>query len=632
MAVGAKAWPCHTATAAVPCGSLLGSNRAAAQPRLLTLPLPPCDPGAAVWLRLEGGGSAAQHLPNHPQAGLQVGPACLLAPAPCGLNHVRCMCQGSMPATASVSTCQPPWCPLPCRRLGVPRWPRREIARHKKAKQSVKPDGKGDGSKGEGAAGGASQQQQQQQQQGGGGGPGSGPGSAALKGLSSGSGGSGQQQQQQQQQGAAQLAPLLPGGPPGSQLVRPASSSLLTGLTGLEQLLPIQPQLGPPAPGGGLPPELAAALASTLTQQAMQQGGGPLGGLPPQLVGPVMQLLQQNQAMGGLVAPPQPPLAWQAPAPQAAPGLPPGLAGLPPLLPIPRGGLPQAGAAHRQRSPPPAPSLSNLGLPMRADSKLHSAGPVGSLDILAHADLEMSGGCANRPAATGQAQHLLARCPQLHACTPHALCCLQCTTSSPMCHQADPPRSPCTAPHSRQRAQPGQRLSPPRSQQPGRTLSTGPVRIRLWSQPAGRRRTRCHRHRRRWRRHGATEWAGAQLWSSQQASGKALTAGEAGGGSHHCLPRLFDPARPCPQTHPPSAGLPAQLPHAASHSFCTSTAAPRAASFSILSTYHMSHGGRGPPQPATRHTCSSAVQPSPPNLSRANLLHRVPLRPQLLLP
>jgi hypothetical protein len=29
---------------------------------------------------------------------------------------------------------------------------------------------------------------------------------------------------------------------------------------------------------------------------------------------------------------------------------------------------------------------------MRADSKLHSAGPVGSLDILAHADLEMSVG------------------------------------------------------------------------------------------------------------------------------------------------------------------------------------------------------------------------------------------------
>ncbi len=262
----------------------------------------------------------------------------------------------------------------------MPRWPRREIARHKKAKQTGKGDGK-EGSKGEGAAGGSQQQQ-------GGGAPGSAPGSAAAKGLSSGSGGSGPQQaaqRQQQQQGAGQAAPLLLAGPPGSQLVRPASSSLLTGLTGLEQLLPLQPQLGP-ASSGGLPPELAAALASTLTQQAMQQGSGPLGGLPPQLVGPVMQLLQQN------TAPPQPPLAWQAPAPQAG-GLPPGLAALPPMLPIPRGGLPPAGAAHRQRSPPPAPALSNLGLPMRADSKLHSVGPVGSLDILAHADLEMSGGC-----------------------------------------------------------------------------------------------------------------------------------------------------------------------------------------------------------------------------------------------
>lgn len=271
----------------------------------------------------------------------------------------------------------------PRRRLGVPRWPRREIARHKKAKQTTKGDGKGDGSKADGPAGGGSQQR------GGGGAPGSAPGSAAIKGLSSGSGGSGPQQAAQQQQ---QAPPLLPGGAPGSQLVRPASSSLLTGLPGLDQLLPLQPQLGPAA-SGGLPPELAAALASTLTQQAMQQGSGPLGGLPPQLVGPVMQLLQQNQGMGGLGAPPQPPLAWQAPAPQVAAGLPPGLAGLPPLLTMPRGGLPPPAAGQRQRSPPPAPALSNLGLPMRADSKLHSQGPIGSLDILAHADLEMSGGC-----------------------------------------------------------------------------------------------------------------------------------------------------------------------------------------------------------------------------------------------
>jgi hypothetical protein len=41
---------------------------------------------------------------------------------------------------------------------------------------------------------------------------------------------------------------------------------------------------------------------------------------------------------------------------------------------------------------PSGPLLSNLGLPQRGDSKLQSVGQgMGSLDILAAADLEMSG-------------------------------------------------------------------------------------------------------------------------------------------------------------------------------------------------------------------------------------------------
>lgn len=85
-----------------------------------------------------------------------------------------------------------------------------------------------------------------------------------------------------------------------------------------------------------------------------------------------------------------------------------------------------------------------------------------------------------------------------------------------------PPSSPAPA-CSRQRAEPGQRLSAPSPQQPGRPVAAGPLRFRLWCQPGRRRCASGHRHRRRWWCHGAAEWAGTQLRRRQQAEGEAIT-------------------------------------------------------------------------------------------------------------
>ena len=230
------------------------------------------------------------------------------------------------------------------------------------------------------------QAQAQQQQQLQGNGSGAPNGGSFARGFSSGSGGG---------SGGSGNPQLLVGGGAAGHMARPASSSLLTGLQGMpgvEQLLPTGAGPG----GANLPHELAAALTSSLTQQA--------GGLqlPQPLMGQVMQLLhsqqaamQQQQQPGG---PPQPPLAWQAPAPQAeqqrqAAAALAGHGGLPPLMPMAHDG----GEQHPSRGPPPAPLLSNLGLPVRADSKLQSVGPgMGSLDILAAADFEMSGAWVGR--------------------------------------------------------------------------------------------------------------------------------------------------------------------------------------------------------------------------------------------
>ncbi|PSC70446.1 rhodanese-like domain-containing chloroplastic [Micractinium conductrix] len=260
-----------------------------------------------------------------------------------------------------------------CRRLGVPRWPRREIVKHKKKKAGVGV-ARGEGG-GQQPPNGAAHQQQQQ--------AGSGPSPLPPNGFSSGSGPS---------SGGAPLHLLgasQAGGHAG--LPRPSSSSLLNGLPG-PGLLPIPSPLGMGA-------DLAAAIAAGIgmqqaqqqqaqqqqaqqqqaqqqqAQQQQQQQQQP----DPAFVGHVMQLLQQQHGGGGP------------------------LAGLPPLHGghaagghhghLPPGSHPPLGG-HAPLPPPPAPLLSNLGLPRRADSRLNtSVGQgMGSLDILAAADFEMSVG------------------------------------------------------------------------------------------------------------------------------------------------------------------------------------------------------------------------------------------------
>ena len=254
-----------------------------------------------------------------------------------------------------------------CRRLGVPRWPRREIVKHKKKKAGVGV-ARGEGG-GQQPPNGAAHQQQQQ--------AGSGPSPLPPNGFSSGSGPS---------SGGAPLH-LLGASQAGGHawLPRPSSSSLLNGLPG-PGLLPIPSPLGMGA-------DLAAAIAAGIgmqqaqqqqaqqqqaqqqqAQQQQQQQQQP----DPAFVGHVMQLLQQQHGGGGP------------------------LAGLPPLHGVhaagghhghlPPGSHPPLGG-HAPLPPPPAPLLSNLGLPRRADSRLNtSVGQgMGSLDILAAADFEMSG-------------------------------------------------------------------------------------------------------------------------------------------------------------------------------------------------------------------------------------------------
>jgi hypothetical protein len=264
-----------------------------------------------------------------------------------------------------------------CRRLGIPRWPRRELAKHKRAKTGGRSEPNSQPP--------LQQQQAGQQQNGQNGSQAKGAGGGGGSGPSSNSGNphrvAGGQQQQQQQR-------------PNQAMPRPSSGSLLSGLQGMsgmgmDQLLPLSA-----APTGSLPPEVIAALASTLQQQPQQQQG------TSPLVGHVMQLLQHHQQMQQHQQhhmPPQHPHeqqqqqnGWHQPQQQqqqqqqyhanghrmGGPPLPPGA-----LLPPLQGGqLPQA------------PLLSNLGLPRRADSKLQSVGQgMGSLDILAAADFEMSG-------------------------------------------------------------------------------------------------------------------------------------------------------------------------------------------------------------------------------------------------
>lgn len=248
----------------------------------------------------------------------------------------------------------------------MPRWPRREIVKHKKRKQTVKGEGSQQPNGGAAQLNGAASL----------------PNGGAARGFSSGSGPS-----SGGTAGGNLPLPLLGQGPTGS-LPRPASSSLLNGLQGLDQLpLPMPAPAGPAA--GGLPPELAAALATTLQQQQQQQQQQ-----SPAIVSQVLTLLQHAQQ------PPQPALQQQQPQQQQpGGGLPngvhqpagaPGPLPLPPLAPTPAGGVQ---LPPRSSPLPPAPLLSNLGLPRKADSKMNqSVGQgMGSLDILAAADFEMSG-------------------------------------------------------------------------------------------------------------------------------------------------------------------------------------------------------------------------------------------------
>ena len=304
-----------------------------------------------------------------------------------------------------------------CRRLGIPRWPRRELAKHKRAKT---------GGRSEPNSQPPPQQQQAGQQNGQNGSQAKGAGGGGGSGPSSGSGNpqmaaGGQQQHQHQQQ-------------PNQAMPRPSSGSLLSGLQGMsgmgmDQLLPLSS-----GPAGSLPPEVIAALTSTLQQQPQQQQG------TSPLVGHVMQLLQQHQQMQQHqqqqhhLMPPHHPHqqqqnGWHQPQQQqqqqqqyhangprmGGPPLPPGA--LPP--PLQAGQLPQA------------PLLSNLGLPRRADSKLQSVGQgMGSLDILAAADFEMSGACESMLKGSVHAR--------MHACMACAHASIVCTLAP--C-QDDPFRS-----------------------------------------------------------------------------------------------------------------------------------------------------------------------------------------------
>jgi hypothetical protein len=317
----------------------------------------------------------------------------------------RCCLQfgyGLKEAAARLNIC-PTTLKRACRRLGIPRWPRRELVKHKKARQATRADGgNGGGGGGSAAAGAPNGHANGSLNKGQGFSTGSGPSS----------GGSGNPQMMLAAAAAAAAAATQ------SQLQRPASSSLLSGLglQGMEQLLPLQ--------GGA---DLAAAIAGGLQQQGQGQGGG--GPANPALVSQVLQQLlvqhqqqgqqpQGQQANGGGPGGP----AWQsgglpplhAGGPQRAGSLPQPLGGSQPLPalqglgggPMNGGALHGGGHALPRISPgPPVPLLSNLGLPRRADSKLQSLGPgMGSLDILAAADLDVSGA----PAGSGW---LLAGCP-----------------------------------------------------------------------------------------------------------------------------------------------------------------------------------------------------------------------------